>query len=239
MAQGSAPGLSMQQGQELPRLLGSSSATEAARGAQHASKLIAGLFASQIAPMKQAPMVTPLTIGSICSTTDTETYDHVGPVIQTPEAVCLGSMHAENFFGGFGANPMQQQVAPAFGSVAPRILELQQALVQQQAGPAVLHLDSAIPAPAQGSLVAAQTAVVADAVVPSQGMMQEGGEALPSIGSVGHRLGVCKPCAFVFKEGCRSGAECKFCHLCDPGEKKRRKKERKDVRHTAARLQHA
>lgn len=50
-----------------------------------------------------------------------------------------------------------------------------------------------------------------------------------SMGSLGHNLGLCKPCAFFLKDGCRSGADCKFCHLCESGEKKRRKKERKAV----------
>lgn len=44
-------------------------------------------------------------------------------------------------------------------------------------------------------------------------------------GSSKHRLGQCKPCAFAWKpEGCQSGAQCQFCHLCPPGEKQRRKK---------------
>eukprot|EP00928_Gymnodinium_smaydae_P041020 TRINITY_DN27775_c0_g2_i1.p1 TRINITY_DN27775_c0_g2~~TRINITY_DN27775_c0_g2_i1.p1 ORF type:complete len:240 (-),score=32.34 TRINITY_DN27775_c0_g2_i1:452-1114(-) len=50
---------------------------------------------------------------------------------------------------------------------------------------------------------------------------------VPTVGSRGHFTGTCKPCAFVFKAGqggCLSGYECKFCHLCGPGEKKRRKK---------------
>ncbi|CAE7582953.1 rlmJ [Symbiodinium natans] len=51
-------------------------------------------------------------------------------------------------------------------------------------------------------------------------------DALPSVGSVGHEEGTCRPCAFVFKKGCDSGSQCTFCHLCPPGEKKRRLKER-------------
>ncbi|CAE7175980.1 rlmJ, partial [Symbiodinium pilosum] len=50
--------------------------------------------------------------------------------------------------------------------------------------------------------------------------------SLPSVGSMGHDEGACKPCAFVFKKGCDSGSQCTFCHLCPPGEKKRRSKER-------------
>lgn len=49
----------------------------------------------------------------------------------------------------------------------------------------------------------------------------------PSKGSALHPWGACKPCAFVFEAGCANGTECQFCHLCEPGEKKRRKKERR------------
>jgi len=50
---------------------------------------------------------------------------------------------------------------------------------------------------------------------------------LPSVGSAGHRQGTCKPCVFVAKRGCKSGRACGFCHLCEPGEKKRRQKEKR------------
>lgn len=47
----------------------------------------------------------------------------------------------------------------------------------------------------------------------------------PTVGSMNHRFRRCKPCAFAWKDsGCQSGAKCKFCHLCDPAEKKRRRK---------------
>ncbi|CAE8608604.1 unnamed protein product [Polarella glacialis] len=51
-----------------------------------------------------------------------------------------------------------------------------------------------------------------------------------SAGSAGHGTGSCHPCAFIWKDnGCSSGADCSFCHLCDSGEKKRRQKEKKMV----------
>eukprot|EP00434_Breviolum_minutum_P007745 symbB.v1.2.006831.t1/scaffold379.1/size332124/13 len=53
---------------------------------------------------------------------------------------------------------------------------------------------------------------------------------LPTRGSAGHGLGACKPCAFIYKDGCQSGFECAFCHLCPPGEKIRRKKDLKQRR---------
>merc|ERR1712187_486505 len=49
---------------------------------------------------------------------------------------------------------------------------------------------------------------------------------LPSKGSVGHSRGRCKPCAFFHNRGCENGIMCEFCHLCVPGEKKRRHKEK-------------
>jgi len=52
-----------------------------------------------------------------------------------------------------------------------------------------------------------------------------GSEMLPTLGSAAHRWGGCKPCAFAqTNQACRNGAECPFCHLCEPGEKKRRRK---------------
>merc|ERR1719254_120442 len=50
---------------------------------------------------------------------------------------------------------------------------------------------------------------------------------LPSLGSVGHDQGECKPCAFFTSKGCKSGSQCPFCHKCEPGEKKRRQKEKR------------
>lgn len=61
---------------------------------------------------------------------------------------------------------------------------------------------------------------------------------LPNIGSAGHHLRDCKPCAFLdSRKGCLSGPECTYCHLCGPGEKKRRQKERRKLFNTLRRAQ--
>jgi len=52
------------------------------------------------------------------------------------------------------------------------------------------------------------------------------------IGSVGHGQGLCKPCVFFRKRGCILGARCSFCHLCEGGERKRRKKQLQEYWHT-------
>mmetsp|Transcript_94761 Transcript_94761/g.203599 ORF Transcript_94761/g.203599 Transcript_94761/m.203599 type:complete len:301 (-) Transcript_94761:52-954(-) len=57
-------------------------------------------------------------------------------------------------------------------------------------------------------------------------MLSPGLASLPSAGSAAHQLGQCKPCAFVWSKGCDNGQDCTFCHICGPGEKKRRTKER-------------
>lgn len=55
-----------------------------------------------------------------------------------------------------------------------------------------------------------------------------GSDACPTVGSLNHAAGKCKPCAFFWKQaGCGNGYDCPFCHLCGPDEKKRRRKERR------------
>lgn len=55
---------------------------------------------------------------------------------------------------------------------------------------------------------------------------------MPTVGSAEHHSGNCKPCAFLFTKGCNSGLSCSFCHLCAPGEKKRRQK----IKHATAKM---
>lgn len=55
---------------------------------------------------------------------------------------------------------------------------------------------------------------------------EEGDSVVPSAGSANHTQGTCKPCAFLHTKGCQSGKDCQFCHLCDVGEKKKRRKEK-------------
>lgn len=41
-----------------------------------------------------------------------------------------------------------------------------------------------------------------------------GAFGVPSLGSVEHECGLCTPCDFVHRGGCRAGVDCSFCHLC-------------------------
>lgn len=51
-----------------------------------------------------------------------------------------------------------------------------------------------------------------------------------SVGSTAHHFGRCKPCVFFWKDGCKDGQACEFCHTCPPEEKKRRRKEKQEWR---------
>jgi len=58
-----------------------------------------------------------------------------------------------------------------------------------------------------------------------------GSPEMPTVGSAGHAFKKCRPCVFLWKEsGCSNGTACTFCHLCDAGELKQRRKELKSVR---------
>merc|ERR1719454_644713 len=52
---------------------------------------------------------------------------------------------------------------------------------------------------------------------------------LPSIGSLGHSQGTCKPCAYFHKGGCGNGTDCPFCHLCAAGTIEQRRRTKKSA----------
>jgi len=78
-----------------------------------------------------------------------------------------------------------------------------------------------------GSESASDYSGVVDAIGAAEHRVQGAAAEIPSRGSALHAWRACKPCAFIFQEGCANGLECEFCHLCEPGERKRRKKERR------------
>lgn len=66
-----------------------------------------------------------------------------------------------------------------------------------------------------------------------------GSPECPSVGSAGHKHGLCRPCDFVHRNSCRTGAACKFCHLCGPVENRMRKKEKQRFARTLKQWQAA
>lgn len=85
---------------------------------------------------------------------------------------------------------------------------------QQLEGPALLELASLIVEPVFDEIAVQRAPIL-------------GSLEMPTVGSMGHATGDCKPCAFFWKVGCTNGTECVYCHLCDSGAKKRRQKEKK------------
>merc|ERR1712218_412272 len=57
-----------------------------------------------------------------------------------------------------------------------------------------------------------------------------GSPECPSVGSAGHNRGLCTPCDFAIRRGgCKTGAACKFCHLCDFEENKCHRQEKRKL----------
>merc|ERR1712046_104121 len=91
-----------------------------------------------------------------------------------------------------------------------------------------------LPVDSRFSLVHA-TAAVSDAVGADATAMAEPLPAHEEVvavvstnGKQAHAIGQCTPCAYFWykKDGCRKGEDCQFCHLCEKGELKKRKKHR-------------
>jgi len=87
--------------------------------------------------------------------------------------------------------------------------------------------------PAMPPPTAAPVLLLSEALAPPSSAVL-GTPECPTMGSMEHWTGNCKPCAFFHKRGCSNGVQCSFCHLCDSGEKKRRQKEKRH--HVAAGL---
>jgi len=94
--------------------------------------------------------------------------------------------------------------------------------------PFVLDLMQALDKPSE----AAQSHQFASSAAPEEHSAgpELASEECPTVGSQGHWAGTCKPCAFLYTKGCGNGANCSFCHLCEPGEKKRRAKGARSMR---------
>lgn len=88
------------------------------------------------------------------------------------------------------------------------------------------------PPPLEIAPVTAPVLRLADAVPPPE----LGTPALPSIGSLLHHRQECKPCTFFHTRGCGNKEDCQFCHLCGPGEKKKRLRSQRVAKRDAQRF---
>ena len=130
----------------------------------------------------------------------------------------------------FPASPLWTHAEPQMQEpVMPDFAHREQALAVPEFVPpeSVMHMPGAPYACATYMAVPHQPSHMWTA--PTDGIRGD----LPSLGSASHGTGLCKPCAFHHTKGCQCGVNCTFCHLCLPGEKKRRQKEKQAVARAA------
>jgi hypothetical protein len=89
--------------------------------------------------------------------------------------------------------------------------------------------DCQVPPPPASAAPGSAVLRLAEAIAPPA----LGSPECPSIGSLLHLKGECKPCTFFHTRGCENKEDCKFCHLCGPGEKKKRLKHMKAAQREA------
>lgn len=135
------------------------------------------------------------------------------PPIEAPVSV-LGGMHMQPMCLPPPPPAMQAPLAPPgfFSAPPPCVPSEPPSLTSLKLTPPVP------PPPCDPVLLSAPILHLADAFPE---------DAAPTVGSIGHNLGTCKPCAFVHTKGCGNGTDCQFCHVCLPGEKKRRMREKR------------
>lgn len=149
------------------------------------------------------------------------------------------SMPVKNTFVNFPDRPasLDDFYEPRRMLSAPAVIAYRAALARQNTqssaggGPPTLTMGSVIDQPgAQSTLLSlpeSRSILRLAEVLPFDETRLDAA-SLQTVGSQGHDKGRCKPCAFMWSaEGCQNGADCNFCHLCEEGEKKRRKKEKR------------
>lgn len=150
-------------------------------------------------------------VSSYCSTADTDDDNDELPRYVDPAGGLFKSPHIP--WQTASVDPPRCPV-PSVNPPRPFVLQLEHALTRETAVANVVRLE--------------------DATASEQ--FNNASVPLPSVGSAGHMFGTCRPCAFLYKVGCRGGKACVFCHLCPPEEKRRRRQERKEM-HAAKRCE--
>jgi len=132
----------------------------------------------------------------------------------------------------------QQNLHSDMAASQPQVLQLSAAIYQQQlppppAPPAPMAVPGPqLPAPPTSSAGAEEADDYDTDYEDELGTFVPASQNAPTRGSLNHGVGRCKPCAFVHTKGCGNGFECPFCHLCAPGEKKKRRKDKLEARRT-------
>jgi len=129
-----------------------------------------------------------------------------------------------NLGGSLASHP--QPHVPALNLASLLGLEPLYSVGETAAEPVVAATPPQFPeSPPEHSAIHASTLEVPVVPPPPPGPAP-GSPEMPSLGSSGHAQGSCKPCAFLHSKGCHNGVACSFCHLCEAGEVRRRKKDK-------------
>mmetsp|Transcript_25128 Transcript_25128/g.77511 ORF Transcript_25128/g.77511 Transcript_25128/m.77511 type:complete len:327 (+) Transcript_25128:73-1053(+) len=143
-------------------------------------------------------------------------------------ATRAGSMDAADGACGLGLVAMAAQRLTRETATEPAVLSLATLVAAAQGAAKPGKGPSAVPvstAPEPEVRVVRLADVLRGPRADGRGVQDSCPPGLPSIGSAGHCVGECKPCAFVHSKGCTSGKACRFCHLCESGVAKQRKRE--------------
>jgi len=119
------------------------------------------------------------------------------------------------------ANDAASSQAPVFGSYRPGELVKQCLRMPTMVVPTQLDERSTTASQSPRGAVAqvvTRTSLAASNDQDSNLSICQASPELPSLGSLGHYYGLCRPCGFLHsRSGCDAGASCTFCHLCPPG----------------------
>lgn len=131
-----------------------------------------------------------------------------------------GSAIHETILRSKGADLRRNVVDLQAAAVVARPLDASPAVPWYESSCRSLQQSLLLPPPPPPDVAPVNAAVLrlAEAVAPPE----LGTPALPSIGSLLHYKRECKPCTFFHTRGCENKEDCQYCHLCGPGEKKKR-----------------
>lgn len=158
-------------------------------------------------PPEPAPSVPPAQLPQVPSHVPTQNGS--GPQVLKLEAALAPAPVTTTAVTTTTTTPLEE-------AQRAQMLEVQQA--------AAVAAAQAVSATHEEQVAAANAFASASGLVLQESTPAASGRELPSAGSTGHGMGQCRPCAFWTTKGCSSGQDCQFCHLCAPGEKKRRQK---------------
>lgn len=172
---------------------------------------------------------------TVCSTVGSY---HLGPQNLDGDCTAVYLAGTQSFTLGFASE--QRKVLQLSSALTGSSVSTAPASAPPTPSPASA---ASVPSPASRSMLSlapSPTASLLGAPSPQDrvatAVSGPGCSSMLSLGSAGHAAGRCKPCAFFHTVGCENGVACIFCHLCEAGEKRARRKQKIESRRSARKL---